>query len=59
MAEYPVFGETPTERLLERIDVIDAFADKRALAEYILVNIGDGAGVGIDAGLAAEQLCIP
>ena len=50
VAEDPVLGETPVERLLERIDLIDALADERAFAEQVLVNIGDGAGIRIDAG---------
>ena len=55
VAEYPVFGEAATERALERIDLIDAFADERTLAAQVLVNIGDSARIGVDAGFAAEQ----
>ena len=55
VAEYPVFGEAATERALERIDLIDAFADERTLAAQVLVDIGDSARIGVDAGFAAEQ----
>src|SRR4029077_18784675 len=49
MAQDSIFWETPRQRALESIDVINAFADERALAEKILINIRDGAGVGIDS----------
>src|SRR5438128_11192121 len=39
----------------ESIDVINAFADERALAEKILINIRDSAGVGIDSDFAGVQ----
>ena len=55
MTEYPVFRESSCERSLERIDVVDPLADERTLAEQVLVNIGDGARIRVDAGLASEQ----
>ena len=55
MTKDPVFRKAPLEASLKCIDVIDTFADERALAEHILIHVGDGAGVGVDAGLAAEQ----
>ena len=48
-------GKRSVERPLERVDVVDALADERAFAEQVLVDVGDGARVGIDAGFAAEQ----
>ena len=59
MAENPVLGEAPIERLLERIDIVNPLADERAFAEQVLVDIGDGARIGIDARLAAAQPRIP
>jgi 3',5'-cyclic AMP phosphodiesterase CpdA len=58
MAQDPVVRKAPAQRLLEGVDVVDALADERALAEQVLVDIRDGARVGIDARLAAEQLRI-
>ena len=52
VAEDAVLGKAPSERALERIDVVDALADERAFAEQILVHVGNGARVRIDAGLA-------
>ena len=48
-------GKRPSSAALERVDVVDAFADERALAEQVLVDVGDGARVRIDARVAAEQ----
>jgi hypothetical protein len=59
VAEDPVLGKRPLEGPLERIDIIDALADERAFAEQVLVNIGDGARIGIDARLASAHARIP
>ena len=37
------------ERGLEGIDVVDALAGVGAFAEQVLVHVGDGGGIGIDA----------
>src|SRR6266481_293546 len=50
-----IFRKTASQRALESIDVINAFADERALAEKVLINIRDGAGVGIDPNVAGVQ----
>ena len=55
MAEHAVLGEAAAERALEGVDVVDALADERALAEEVLVDVGDRARVGIDARLAGEE----
>ena len=55
MAEDAVLREPPADRLLERVDVVDPLADERAFAEHVLVDVGDGAGVRVDARLAGEQ----
>src|SRR5208282_6077478 len=49
VAEYPVLGETPLQRPLERIDVINPLANERTLAEQVLVNVGDNASIRVDA----------
>ena len=59
VAEDPVLGKASLERLLERIDIIDPLADEGAFTEQVLVNIGDGARVRIDARLAPAQPRIP
>src|SRR5439155_3814792 len=55
VAQDAVFWQTPAEHMLERVDVVDALADERAFAEQVLIDVTDGARVGIDARLAAEQ----
>ncbi len=55
VAEHPVLREPAGGRRAEGIDVIDALADVRALVEGILVDVGDGAGIGIDPGLPAVK----
>ena len=55
VTEYPIFGKAPFECALECVDVINPFADERSLAEQVLVHIGDGARIGVDSRLAAEQ----
>src|SRR6185295_16288473 len=59
MTKNPVFGEAPLEGLFERLDVIDPLADERAFLEEVLVDVGDGARIGIDTGLAPEKPRIP
>jgi hypothetical protein len=55
MAEDPVLGELAADRPLEGVDVVDALADEGALVEDVLVDVGDRAGVGVDAWLAGEE----
>ena len=53
VAQDPVLGQPPIERLAECVDVVDSLADERAFAEKILVDIGHRARIRIDARLAA------
>ena len=55
VAQERVLGDPPRQRLLERVDVVDALAGVAPLAEQVLVDVGDGGGVGIDAGRAGED----
>ena len=48
-------GTRPVERCLERIDVVDALADVAALVEQVLIDVGDGGRVGIDADVPGED----
>ena len=41
------------DRAPDRVDVVDALADERALAEHVLVDVRDRARVRIEPGLAA------
>ena len=59
VAEDPVVGKTPAQRPFEGINIVDALADERAFAEQVLVNIGNGARVRIDAELAGAHARIP
>jgi hypothetical protein len=58
VAEDAVLGQPAGQRALERVDVVDALADERAFAEQVLVDVGNGTRVRIDAGLAAVQACV-
>ena len=59
VAEDPVVGETPAQRPFECINLIDALADERAFTEQVLVNIGNGASIRIDAELTGAHARIP
>ncbi len=55
MAQDVVFGERISHGLLKGVYVVNALARERADAEKVLVNIGDGRRIGIEAGGAAED----
>ena len=55
VAEDAIFRKAAAERALERIDVVNPLADERALAEKILVDVGHGARIRVNARLAAAQ----
>ncbi len=57
VGEQGVFGEAAVEDLIEDADLVDAFACEDAFAEEILVDVGDGAGVDVEAGLAGVEGC--
>ena len=56
MTEDAVCRQAIHQRPLEGIHGIDALADERAIAEQILVNVGNCARVRVDPGIAAEQV---
>ena len=58
VAEQRVLGDTSLERALEGVDVVDALAGVGAFAEEILVDVGDGRRIGIDAAGAGEDALI-
>ena len=55
VAEDRILGDSSLEGGLESIDIVDALAGERALAEEILIHVGDGKGIGIHAGGAGED----
>ena len=55
VAEDRILGDSSLQGGLEGIDVVDALAGEGALAEEILIHVGDGKGIGIHAGGAGED----
>ena len=58
VAEQRVLGDASVERALEGVDVVDALAGIGAFAEQVLVDVGDGRRIGIDAAGAGEDALI-
>ncbi len=56
VAEEGVAGEALFEHSVEGGDFVDAFAGEAALGVEVLVDVGDGAGVDIEAGLAGVDI---
>ncbi len=59
VTQDPVLGKAAGEGVLERVDVVDSLADERSLAEDVLVDVGDGARIGVDARVARMQPRVP
>ncbi len=55
VAEQRRVRRAPRERGLEGVDVIDALAGIGAFAEQILVDVGNGGGVRVDAAQAGKD----
>jgi hypothetical protein len=55
VAEKRVLGHTPSERRLEGVDIIDALAGVRSLAEKVLIDIRDRRRIGVQAGRTRED----
>ena len=53
--EKSVAREAAVEYLVEDVDFVDALAGKDALAEKILIDVGDGAGVDVESGFAGVE----
>ena len=54
VAQQRVLGHAVRHRRCERVDVVDPLAGEAALAEQVLVHVGDGGGVGVDPGRPGE-----
>ena len=50
-----VFRQASADGFAQGVDVVDPLADERAFLKNILIDVGDGARVGIDARLAGEE----
>ena len=55
VTQQGVLRHRPVHRRVEGIDVVDPLAGEAALLEEVLVDVGDGRRVGIDAGRSAED----
>ena len=55
VAQHRALGNPAVERSLEGIDVVDALADVRAFVEQVLIDIGYGKGIGIEAARARKR----
>ena len=49
MAEHRILRETAGDRLLESIDIIDPFANKRSFLENVLVHVRYRAGIRVNS----------
>ena len=56
VAEERLFRHAIRERVVKRVDVVDALADVAAFVEQVLIHVGDRRGVRIDADVAGEHL---
>ena len=55
MTQEGVLRDPSSEGRLERVDIVDPFAGVGTLPEKILINVGDGGGVRVDASRARED----
>ena len=55
MTQQDILRNPPGEGCLKRIYVVDPFADVRTLTEKVLVNVGDGRCVRVNATGARED----
>ena len=59
MAEHGIFGHTPGQSRVERIDVIDTLAGKRPFGEQVLIHIRHRGGIGFDPAGTGHDPLIP
>src|SRR5439155_11057395 len=59
VAENQIVGQAILKRKFECVDIVDALADEGALTEHVLINIGYGSRIGIDAGCIPKHPRIP
>src|ERR1700761_3746019 len=53
--EEGVSGKAAVEDFVEYADLVDALAGEDAFAEEVLVDVGDGGGVDVEAGFAGVE----
>ena len=56
VAENEILRKASIDGLTKRIHIVDALADERTLAEYILIDVRDFPCIRIDTRLTCEQL---
>ena len=55
VAEQRVFGNAVSQRHLEGVNIVETFARVAAFTEEVLINVGDGGRVRINARVAGED----
>ena len=58
VAQQAVLGHASGQGRFEGVDLVDALAGVGAFAEQILIDIGDGGGIGVDAGRPGEDALV-
>lgn len=58
VGEDPLLGHAVRKAALEGLDVDQPLAGEDSFAEQVLVDVGDGAGVDVDAGVARLQSAV-
>ena len=58
VAQQGVFGNSARERRLERVDIVNALADIRPLAAQVLVHVGYGGRIRVDAAGAGNEALV-
>ena len=55
VAQHGVFRNPASQSGFERINVIDAFSRERTFAKQILVHVGNGKDIGVNAACGGEK----
>ena len=55
VAEHLAFGQAQRQRAVHRLHVEQALATEAAFAEEVLINLGTGGAVGVQAAVAVEE----
>ncbi len=58
VAQQRILRHATRQRRLERVDVVDALADVRSLAAQVLVHVGHGGRVRVDAAGAGDETLV-
>ena len=55
VAQHRVFGDPAVQRRLHRVDVVEPLAGEGALAEHVLVEVGNGKDIRVDAAVGRQH----